>query len=222
MTEIIKLRSETALDAAPPWRTHPKARQILDGACAAFHEFGYEGASVDDIARRAGVSKPTVYNHFEDKRGLFAAFMRREFEEHALKLFDVPDPEGDIEVVLQRIARQFVTFLLGDSAQRIFRIAVAEAQRFPELGRAFYESGPALGMRRLASVLAAADRRGALAVPDVDLAAHQFSELCKADLFYKRLLCLIEMPGADEIARVTDRAVATFVRAYRPDRPLHY
>lgn len=196
----------------------PKARQILAGARSAFRELGFEGASVDEIARRAGVSKPTLYNHFEDKRAVFAAFLRQECQEQAARIFAVEDVDADgcLEAVLRRIARQFVAFLVSPFAQGVFRVAVAEAQRFPELGRVFYESGPELGTDRLERLLAAGVARGELAIGDTRLAAQQFAELCKADAFYRRLFLLApDEPGEAEIARVADGAVTMFLRAYR-------
>lgn len=192
-----------------------KARQILDGARSAFHELGYEGASVDEIARRARVSKPTVYSHFGDKRAVFTAFMRRACEEQARRIFEVEVVEaGGVEPALRRVARHYVAFLHSPFAQDIFRSVVAEARRFPEIGRVFLESGPGLGARRLAGLLAQGVAQGELLIDDLDLAAHQLIELCKADLFYQRLLTEAPPPAEAEIARVADQAVTTFLKAY--------
>lgn len=202
--------------ATRPAADKAKARQILDGARSAFHELGYEGASVDEIARRARVSKPTVYSHFGDKRAVFTAFMRRACAEQARRIFEVEVVEaGGVESALRRVARHYVAFLHSPFAQDIFRSVVAEARRFPEIGRVFLESGPGLGARRLAGLLAQGVAQGELLIDDLDLAAHQLIELCKADLFYQRLLTEAPPPAEAEIARVADQAVATFLRAYR-------
>ena len=202
--------------AADPFDT-PKGRQILDGARAAFLESGFEGASVDEIARRAGVSKGTMYNYFPDKRSLFSAMIRRECREQARHIFQIDHAEADnVEATLRRIARAFVEFVTSPFAQRMFRITVAETLRFPELGRAFMESGPALGIRRLSQYFAFACGRGDLAIDDVELAAHQFAELCKAELFFRTLFDPDTPVAQSEIGRVADAAVKTFLRAYRP------
>ena len=205
------------MDAARSLTTDsPKARQILEGATAAFLELGYEGTSVDEIARRAGVSKGTLYNYFPDKSALFAAIVERECAEQARRVFTIDSAATDIEATLRGIARQFVAFLVSTFAEDIFRVVLAEVPRFPELGRAFYDSGPDLGIRRLAQFLAAANARGALDIDDPELAAQQFIELCKADLFYKRVLGVKRSASPVEIERVADAAVTFFLRATRP------
>jgi AcrR family transcriptional regulator len=192
----------------------PKTRQILGGARETFLDLGFEGASVDEIARRAGVSKGTLYNHFDDKRSLFAAVIDRECKAQAERIFTIGMEEDDVETALGRIGRHYLDFLLSPSALALFRITVAESERFPRVGRAFWDSGPDLGTRRLAQFLAVAVSRGRLAIDDLDLAAHQFTELCKAELFYKTLLGVIDAP--DEAARShhVDAAVKVFLRAF--------
>ena len=193
----------------------PKARQILEGARAAFFELGYEGASTDEIVRRAGVSKGTLYKYFPDKRALFAAMVEEECRRQATLVFQVQGHPVDIEAFLRDAAQKLVRMLLVPSMLGIYRLAVAEAQRFPELARVFYDSGPDLGTRRLARVLAGAAARGELAIEDVDLAAHQFGQLCKAEVFYKRLFEIQRSFSEEEIDRIANGAVDLFLRAYR-------
>lgn len=191
-----------------------KAHHILEGAKNVFLELGYEGTSVEAIARRAKVSKGTLYNYFPDKRTLFAAVVEGECQEQAKRIFQVENNGEAIEPLLRRIARNFVEFLMSPFAQSMFRVAVAEAQRFPELGRAFYNSGTDLGTHRLMQVLAGAVAQDELKIDDLELAAHQFVELCKADLFYKNLLCIRNSITESEVERVADGAVATFLQAF--------
>ena len=193
-----------------------KYQQILDGARKVFLEAGFEGASVDDIARQAGVSKGTMYNYFPDKRALFAAVVHQECQEQASRIFQIERTgSDDVEQTLRRIAHGFVQFLMTPFAQGMFRIAVAEAPRFPDLGRALYESGPELGTRRLSEYLAYACGRGVLKIDDIDLAAHQFTELCKSRLFHRTLLGIQREVTDAEIDAVADAAATTFLRAFR-------
>lgn len=192
----------------------PKVRQILDGARTAFFDLGYEGASTDEIVRRAGVSKGTLYNYFPDKKTLFTAFVEEECRKQATLLFQMEGQPDDIEAFLRAAARRLIRVLLSPFMQGIYRLAVAEAQRFPELARVFYDSGPDLGTRRLAQMLSGAAARGLLRIEDVDLAAHQFDQLCKADLFYKVLFKIRSSFTDEEIDRVADSAVDMFLRAY--------
>lgn len=201
-----------------PGADHPKARQILEGARSAFLDLGYDGTSVDEIARRAGVSKPTLYAHFQDKRALFVAVMRRKCEEQQHLIFDADEdaPPEPVAVVLHRIARRYATFVHSPLAVDTYRMVVAEASRFPGLGEAFYEAGPRAGHARFRAFLEAARDRGELAIGDLDLAAAQLAELCKAGLHNRLVLHPAERASEAEILRVVDGAVATFLRAFGP------
>ncbi|WP_119167640.1 TetR/AcrR family transcriptional regulator [Algihabitans albus] len=195
---------------------HPKVRQILAGARATFLECGYGGASVDEIARRARVSKGTLYNYFPDKRRLFAAVVDEECRELSQRLFTIETDGESVEATLTRIATSFVRFVVSPFALGMYRIAVAESQRIPEVGRVFYASGPELGTARLAAFLAAARERGELVVEDADLAACQFAELCRAELFHKVLFGVIEAPSGADIDRIAEAAVRLFLIAHGP------
>jgi AcrR family transcriptional regulator len=194
--------------------TSPKALQILDGARSAFMELGFEGTSVDDIARRAGVSKATVYKHFADKQALFVAVVRSECARHVELTFTIRLHEDDTYGGLLEIAEQFVDLVLSPFAQRMVRMVVAETARFPEIGRAFYEATAAVGSRRVANYLAAGVARGALAIDDLELAAYQFLELCKADLHWKRICGVIPDPSPEDRRRAAKAAVDAFWKIY--------
>ncbi len=196
-----------------------KAHQILQGAREAFLELGFEGASVDEIARRAGVSKGTLYNYFPDKRALFGAFIAEECQEHARRVFQADMQGLGIDAVLRRIAHAYVRLLISPFAQGIFRISVAECQRFPEVGHSFYAAAPALGIRRLSEVLDAAVARGDLVMGDIDLAANQFIMLCQARVFHRRLFAIPPAVEPAELDTVADAAVDVFLAAYRAPGP---
>ena len=191
-----------------------KFDQVLDGAREVFMRDGFEGASVDDIARAAGVSKATLYSYFPDKRLLFMEVATHQCRRQADKTHHDIDEAQPPQVVLPQIARAFLGFILSDMGQRIFRICVAESDRFPELGRQFYQSGPMVMRAALVGYLDKAIDRGELATDDCNLAADQFAELCKADLWPKLLFGIRETFEEDEIARVIDGAVATFLARY--------
>ena len=193
-----------------------KLRQILAGARCAFLDLGYEGASVDEIVRRAGVSKGTLYNYFADKRTLFSAVVDEECREMSQRLFTVETDCACLETSLLTIARSFVRFMVSPFAQGMYRVAVAESGRIPEVGRAFYSAGPQLCTARIATFLIEARARGLLVLEDADLAACQFTALCRAELFPKVLFGILEQPSEAEIERVAEAAVQVFLAAHRP------
>src|SRR5512138_448849 len=103
------------LDAATatPARMQEKRRQILAGAREVFREAGFERASVDVIAARAGVSKATVYNHFADKKALFVASVVEATDELRASLCEcVGGPEGHVEQALQRMGEKIMAVWL--------------------------------------------------------------------------------------------------------------
>ena len=205
---------DAARDRAQDIRKGRKYDQVLAGAQEVFMRDGFEGASVDDIAREAGVSKATLYSYFPDKRLLFlevtSAQCCRQADEALLSIEMTHTPEH----VLRDAGHRILTFMLSELGQRIFRICVAEADRFPELGRQFYQSGPMITKRALSGYLDVARTRGEIVTDDVSLAADQFAELCKADLWPKAVFGLQTEFTQSERDRIVDGAVATFMARY--------
>ena len=202
------------MTAEPIIRKGRKFDQVLTGAREVFLRDGFEGASVDAIAREAGVSKATLYSYFPDKRLLFVEVASdqccRQADE-ALLTMDLTRPPAE---VLGEAGRRFLGFLYSEMGMRIFRICVAESERFPEIGQRFYESGPALMRRALTTYLEVARSRGELDIDDMALAADQFAELCKADLWPRMVFGLQAEATDAEIDRIVDGAVATFMARY--------
>lgn len=191
-----------------------KFDQVLAGATEVFLASGFEGASVDDIARAAGVSKATLYSYFPDKRLLFMEVAKCECCRQADLAVETIDMSAPVANVLRAAADHMIDFITSEFGQRIFRICVAESDRFPELGREFYNSGPALIRERLVSYFEQAVARGDLAIDDLTLAADQFHELCKADLF-TRLVFNISSSFTDaEKNRIAQGAVTTFLARF--------
>ena len=188
-----------------------KYDQVLEGARDVFMSDGFEGASVDTIARVAGVSKATLYSYFPDKRVLFIEVVQSECRRQSDAAIATIDMARPPRIVLTDAARHMIGFLLSDFGQRVFRICVAESDRFPELGRAFYESGPVTVRDALMDYFARAKVRGELEIDDMALAAEQFAELCKARLF-PRIVFGVQTEFAEaEINTVINAAVETFL-----------
>lgn len=191
-----------------------KFEQVLQGARSVFLRDGFERTSVDDIAREAGVSKATLYAYFPDKRILFMEVATAECRRQAEEAVSEMDQTAPIAEVLRHAATRLIGFMQSDFGQRIFRIAVAEAESFPELAQQFYNSGPRLAKERICECLQNGVSRGELVIEDLPLAAAQFAQLCKVDLQD----CLLFTPQrgctAPEIKRVIDGAVSMFMARY--------
>lgn len=191
-----------------------KYDQVLAGARDVFLADGFEGASVDDIARVAGVSKATLYSYFPDKRLLFMEVARVECLLQADRAIAEIDMTATVDRVLHAAATEMVAFLTSDFGQRIFRICVAESERFPALGQEFYQSGPALIRHQLVCYFKLAMQRGELAIDDLDLAADQFHSLCKAGLVDRLAFTPTRSFSAAEMDRVIEGAVSVFLARY--------
>jgi TetR/AcrR family transcriptional regulator, regulator of autoinduction and epiphytic fitness len=118
-----------------------KAEAILDGAKQEFLAHGYAAASMDKIAAAAGVSKATVYSHFDDKVGLFIALMKRLACKKELFNRQTLPIEGEPKVVLKRFAAEMLNNIATDPQLLTFmRLIIGESGRFPELARAFVQN----------------------------------------------------------------------------------
>ena len=191
-----------------------KFDQVLDGARKVFMRDGFEGASVDDIVREAGVSKATLYSYFPDKRLLFIEVAKIECQAQSDAAVAQVEASQDVRTALSQAAKRMIRFFMSDVGLQVHRIIVGESQRFPEIGREFYESGPARVHTILRAFLQRAVDAGQLEIDDIDLAADQFPELCKAGLHLKLVLGLREKPTDAEIDRVIDGAVDMFLCKY--------
>jgi TetR/AcrR family transcriptional regulator, mexJK operon transcriptional repressor len=197
-------------------RAERKLEQMIDGARAVIIAKGFEGASVDDIAREAGISKATMYRYFPDKSALFRAVMSRECARQSGAAVDICGCPGPIEEVLLDFATRHLTFVLSDCAIEAFRTAVAESARFPAMVRDFYERRISKARAALVPLMAAAGERGELAIDDAELAAARFLALCKTDLFFRRLFGVRGPYSEEEIGTQARGAVEAFLKIYRP------
>lgn len=191
-----------------------KYDQVLDGARAVFLAGGYEGASVDAIARAAGVSKATLYSYFPDKKLLFMEVAKAECLAQVAEAEAILAPDAKPRDALRAAGQRITGFVLSEFGQSIFRMCVAESDRFPALGREFFRTGPAVFRAQMCDYLRIARGRGELVIDDVELAAEQFVEMCHAVLFVEMVFGVRDGATDDEIARVVDGAVETFMARY--------
>jgi AcrR family transcriptional regulator len=199
-----------AIDALSP----EKRAQILEGAAQIFAEDGYEGASMSRIAAIANVSKGTLYNHFESKAQLFSAYIEAACARNLCQVFAASDESLDVAAALARIGRRMVEMMLSDLGLTIYRVVVAEARKFPELARAFYNAGPARAIDEMARWLAARAEEGTLAVADPSFAAEQFFCLCQTRLWLRYKLNLQDASAETSIDEVVSASVSMFLNTY--------
>ena len=204
---------EASTPTGGPRNEGAKRAQILVGASRVFLRQGFDAASMDEIAREAGVSKGTLYVYFKSKEELFETIVEDQCSDQAEAIFSF-DHEATLEQELGRLGTSFVHFLCQPGAVPSIRTIVAIADRMPEIGARFYASGPARGITALKGYLGRKMDEGVLAPHDTELAAAQFIELCLATTYKPMLFNAAGPPSDGRISYVVGRAVKVFIAAY--------
>lgn len=210
--------------AAKPTPLHPagdedssKRRQIVDGARKVFLDLGFDGASMGEIARSAGVSKGTLYVYFADKSRLFEAIVEEESLAQGKVAFNF-DPGRNVTTTLMDFGQAYIQLLCRPGGGSATRTVMAIAERMPEVGRRFYDNVVSLTITRLAAYLEVHVASGDLEIGDCQLAATQFMQLCQASLFMPFLFQAAPAPSAERIAEVVGSATRIFLAGYQKKR----
>jgi len=214
------MTSSTARTAPvqPEHRSVRKRRAILDAATTLFLQNGYRGTSMDEIAAMAVVSKQTVYKHFADKESLFAEIVVGTVDEISGPVHEEVlqlEESGDLAEDLRDLAGRLLERVMQPRIMQLRRLVIAEASRFPELGRTFYEQGPGRTIQALAVVFERLTARGALAADDPQLAAEHFNWLVMSiPLNRAMILGEDDPPPPAELDRYAETGVRAFLAAY--------
>ncbi|WP_017999323.1 TetR/AcrR family transcriptional regulator [Paracoccus sp. N5] len=191
-----------------------KFLQVLEGARTIFLRDGFEGASVDEIARQAGVSKATLYSYFPDKRVMFIEVFRNELARETADASALVEVDLPVEQVLPFIVQIISAHLISEFGLRIYRVSVGEAERFPSLAREYYESGLLLLRRQLVGYLERCVQRHELCIADLDLAADQLIELAGVGIHNRALFLGPQAIDKDQLRKVNRGAVRMFLACY--------
>ena len=201
-------------------RGEKRREEIAAVAERVFLELGYTETTMQIVASRAGASKETLYRHFGSKEGLFSEVVRA----RAARVYGGTVGEfqlhGEPRDVLRQLGFNLLRLLLNEDSLCLFRIVVAEASWTPELGRIFFEQGPAQILLQLTLYLADATRQQLLNCPDAILAAKLFLGAVVAN----RHIMMLVAPGWEPITEETihyhvEEAVALFLARYALDKP---
>src|SRR5215475_5839486 len=190
-----------------------KRRQILDGARKVFMDLGFDGASMGEIARSAGVSKGTLYVYFADKSRLFEAIVEETALEQGELAFNF-DASAEVTTTLREFGSAYIAMILRPDGGSAIRTVMAIAERMPDVGRRYYERVLQKTINRLADHLGVHERAGELVIGDRELAASQFLLMCQASLFLPFIFQAAPPPPPARVAVVIDSAVRMFLAAY--------
>lgn len=198
-------------------RRQDRREAILAVARHHFLEHGYSATTMSAIAATLGGSKGTLWAYFPSKEELFTAVVDQATTTFREQLSETLNPHGEIVPALRGFGRRLVERIISPEAIGLHRLIVAEAGRFPELGRIFYERAPRLTVALLADFLAGAMERGQLRADSPTDAAFFLMQMCMARSQQKLLLGLIDQVDNSEITQEVERALTLFMCVYAPD-----
>jgi TetR/AcrR family transcriptional repressor of mexJK operon len=178
---------------------------ILDAAITLFLRDGYSATSMEAVAAASGVSKRTLYARFPDKAALFQAAVTRLIAKWMPSFEAALEHAESLEDALLRAARQMLAAALAPEALALYRLVIAEAERFPELGRVLQQAGAGGAVARIADLLRNAE------IADPVWAAEQFQRLVLTGPQH-RALGLGTSFSVGEVESWAQRSVALFLR----------
>ncbi|KQW54460.1 TetR/AcrR family transcriptional regulator [Variovorax sp. Root411] len=200
-------------------RTEARRNVILEAAVALFKELGYERTSMNELAKRLGGSKATLYGYFASKEELFIAVVQAVATSHlAEAAAELQDENGTatLESRLTGFGERMLCVLTNDAdAMAVYRMVIAEAGR-SDVGRQFHESGPAELIRTLAKFMDSAMARGELRRADPHVTALQFTALITAETQLRLYQANPAPVSVEQIRALVQRAVEMFLAGAAP------
>jgi TetR/AcrR family transcriptional regulator, mexJK operon transcriptional repressor len=151
-----------------------RVEELLQIAGQVFAERGFDGASVNEMAKRANASKGTFYSRYPTKAALLMAVMAQQVQGFETELADVLVPRLSLEEGLTVFADRMLTIVLSEEMLANYRVVTLEAQRFPELGKMYYENGAEKIAHFLARYLGQKVREGKLRISEPHITAELF------------------------------------------------
>jgi TetR/AcrR family transcriptional regulator, mexJK operon transcriptional repressor len=191
-----------------------KSEAILDAASDVLGERGLL-ASIEAIARRAGVSKQTIYNQFGCKTALIEALVARRVSLITAPLRMPGAAEQPIET-LTALAQTLIAIVSNTRAYSLIRVTVQGAGAMPELAKAVFEAGPLTTRALIADFLATETQAGRMAVDDTMQAAELFAGMCSGHRQFRALLGLEVSADPAQISHLARTVAERFFRAYAP------
>jgi AcrR family transcriptional regulator len=188
---------------------------IVEVAWRHFLDRGYAGTSMSAIVEEMGGSKGTLWSYFASKEELLAATIDAQTGSFQSMMTEIIDSARDMTEVLTILARKLVARVTSPDAIALQRLIIGEVERFPEIGRIFYDRGPGVGRALLSDYIDRQVRAGVLPECDPDEAAQLFLDVCTGG-YHQRLLWGVTSPDDDRAECEAALAVRQFLRCYPP------
>jgi AcrR family transcriptional regulator len=207
-------KSKKALPSSSNDRSEALTEHLLDVAASFFLKKGFAGSSVTQIARQARASKESLYTRFATKEDLFRAVIRRQTDHMSEKMSSLFISDAPTAVTLTSFGEGFLARFMADDTVTLQRTITLDGGKFPELGRMFYELGPARMIGALSRYLEQQVSKGKLRELDSENAAHQFLGLIISETMLKVTLGISPKPSKDVQQRIVKSAVDVFLHGY--------
>ena len=195
-----------------------KRKAILEAAMSVFLKSGYLGASMDEIAALAQVSKQTVYKQFSNKESLFVEIVTSMTDTASDTVHnDVPEltESGEVADYLQLYAFRQLSVVITPPLMQLRRLVIGEVSRFPELAQVLYERGPQRAIAAFARVLEHLAARDLLTIDDPKIAASHFNWLVMSEPLNRAMLLGDKaIPKQAVLRRHAAECVRVFLAAY--------
>jgi TetR/AcrR family transcriptional repressor of mexJK operon len=207
----------------PDWLeplSDPKSEQILSAAFDVFKEQGLHCATMLAVAKRARVSKETLYARFDSKEGLFYALLAWGARQGATATHALDEIADPVEA-LHAYARALLTAFIRPESLAVYRMAVAESGRDPEIGRNFNELSCTDSEDVLGALCEALVRRSVIEAAPVADYQDTLLGLLRGNYHHNVLTGSLPSPSEQEIAARAQRCVTLFLRAYAKDAASH-
>jgi AcrR family transcriptional regulator len=156
--------SRASVDAVPASSRATRAAErraaIVDAAMEEFIARGFAATRLDDIAKRAGVAKGTIYLHFKDKESMFEELVRTVIVPVVTRLTAMPPPAGSVRDLVEAFASNFLKEVIGTRRGDLVRLIVAEGPRFPSIADFYYREVVSRGLAAMRALIELGIARG--------------------------------------------------------------
>lgn len=188
---------------------------IVDAAGELFAELGFQATTLEKVAKRAKISKLSIYKHFENKEALFSAAIAARCHQIAPQA-SIEGVEGSVEDQLMTAGSSLLRLLLSPDVRSVEATVMADKTNQKSLSKLFYEAGPAHVIEQLEAVLRQLHAKAVLNVPDPLQSARLFAALIKgSDLLMIARFDEAKALDDNEIEAYCRSAVAMFIAAHR-------
>lgn len=208
--------SKQAVERIADNRQTQKEQEILEVASRSFLQHGYDGTSINAMARESGISKESIYRYFDSKKALFEAVIAKELAKYQSQIhfLDVDLDRRGLEDDLISTAETILGVVGNDRTQALRRLIFQEVARYPEIGQYYYEIGPGEAYKHLARVFELHRDRTDFAPETL---AEYFVAMVLHNTVLRRQCGMAKRPDRKTLGDTSRRVTRDFLKAFFRD-----